>query len=229
MKLKLIAMGLLVFSMNMHASARVQVLQLDNGITTYLEEVPTDNNILTGNYTFENYRKDNELELAFEVIVNLAKKVWSLVEANKPVADIRFSYANALPQGLKSGEELQGFSDLQFRSMRYHGVNGFGMNVFDVTYTLIHRYGGNYDGVGKYLENVTVLPQKVSVLWGYNVSMAVEKISTVNVGTKASPIASLLMGVNSKVSTVLKTSEKHEVFSFRGDSAKVLSPSLDQY
>ncbi len=203
--------------------------QLDEDILTYMEEVPTDASAIEAirRTQFQPLREEGEIGIIIDVIVNLGKKLWAFVEANKPVVDIKHSYANALPKGVISSDTLQGFSEVQFRSLRYSGKNGFGNNVFDVTYTLVHRYGGNYDGEGSYLENVTVLPQKVEVLWGYNLSMSVDSISTVNVGTKKAPVASLLMQVNTKVSTVIKSSETHNVFSFRGDSSKVTSPILD--
>ncbi|NQW46044.1 MAG: hypothetical protein HQ462_11660, partial [Deltaproteobacteria bacterium] len=88
-------------------------------------------------------------------------------------------------------------------------------------YSLVHRFGGTYDGRGKYLENVTVIPTNVEVLWGYTLSYDVEKVSVVNSGTRENPIASILLGTNFKVSTVIKSSESHSLYEFRGDRSEV--------
>lgn len=65
-------------------------------------------------------------------IINLGSKIWKIIEAGKPVVDVKYAYANALPKGVRSSEELDGFSDLQFRSVRHYGKNLYGMVVYDV-------------------------------------------------------------------------------------------------
>lgn len=151
-------------------------------------------------------------------VINIGEKVWTIIEKNKPVVDIRYTYANALPEGVKSSRELERFSDLQARSFRTYGKNWFNATVYDVTYTVIHRYNGSYQGRGRYLENVTILPSNVSALWGYKVNMDVGNVSTVNVGTAADPVASILMEMNFGVSTVIKSHHRRSVYQFRGDS-----------
>ena len=156
-------------------------------------------------------------------IVNIGEKVWKLIEKNKPVVDVRYTYANAIPECVKSSSELERFSDLQSRSFRMHAKNWFGSTVYDVTYTLLHRFGGSYKGRGQFLENVTVLPSKVSALWGYTVNMNVTNVSAVNVGTTDSPIGSVLMDMNFSVSTVFKAHQVRSVFQFRGDSNRAIA------
>jgi hypothetical protein len=94
-----------------------------------------------------------------------------------------------------------------------------GATVYDVTFTVVHRYGGSFKGKGKYLENVSVIPSNVSVLWGYTMNIDVAKANAVNVGTDEKPVAALTLELVSKVSTMLKADETHTVFQFRGDSA----------
>lgn len=161
---------------------------------------------------------DGEVDLA--TIVNIGEKVWKVIQDNKAVLNTKTTYANALPKGL-NGSDLENFSSPQFRSFRMYGKNLFGMTVYDVTYTVVHRYGGTFEGKGKYVENVTVLPHQVSALWGYNVNMLVSNVSASNVGSKESPIGSVMMEMYFRVSTVFKVMEYRNVFEFRGDSAAV--------
>lgn len=162
-----------------------------------------------------------------EQIVNLGERVWKFVERNKPVINVKRAYANALPKGVRSSEDLDGFSPLTYRSFRMKGKNGFGNKVYDTTYTLIHRYGGRYDSKGYYLENCTVLPHKTEALWGYTVDVGVENIGTVNVGTKERPVGSLVMEMAFRVGTIIKTSEFRTVYEFRGDSRGVTTINND--
>ena len=163
----------------------------------------------------------SEVEVLFDQIVNLGKKMWALVENNKPVVNVNYMYANALPKGVRSSEELDNFSELQHVSYRVYGQNLYGMNVYDLTYSLVHRYGGSYQGRGKFLDSVAVVPSRLEVLWGYNVNYNVEKVSVVNTGTRENPVGAILLETNFKVSTVIKSSESHSVYDFRGDNAKV--------
>jgi hypothetical protein len=102
----------------------------------------------------------------------------------------------------------------------------YGVTVYDVTYTLVHRFGGQYEGRGAYLESVTVLPQHVEVMWGYKLDFFVEKVSAVNIGTRENPVASLALETTLNVSTVLQEMRLKNLHEFRGDSAVVNSTEV---
>lgn len=165
-------------------------------------------------------------EIDWNAIVNVGKEVWKVIEDNAPVAKIEYDYATALPRGIASAGELDGFSDLTFQSWRLHGRNVLGMTVYDVTYTLVHQFGGSYQGQGQYLATVSILPSKVEVIWGYTLNMKVATISTLNVGTTASPIGSAALEMSFNVKSAFKDSTSTMLFQFRGDRAEVVSTSL---
>jgi hypothetical protein len=165
-------------------------------------------------------------EVDIDQIINIAKKVWTVIEANKPVVNIKYHFANALPQGVTSSAALAGFSDIETRSVRLWGTNGFGITVYDVTLTTVHQYGGNYNGKGKYLETVTILPSNVNVLWGYTVNYTVDNVSVLNGGSSEDPIAMISLQAKFKVETVLQTTEVNTVYQFRGDSPTVKTSGI---
>jgi hypothetical protein len=150
-------------------------------------------------------------------IVNIGKRIWQVIEANKPVVNVSYLYANALPKGARA-EDLDNFSDIQDKSFHAYGTNYLGMTVYDVVYTVVHRYNGSYKGRGKYLENVSVIPSHVQVAWGYTLDLDVTKTATVNVGTSSRPVASLALELTLKTHTVMKSDESRSLFQFRGDS-----------
>lgn len=221
--MKIFTLALLLVSSMVTASPISTTFNKDLQIYESVEKVSTPSNL---GVVFEKpmlHRGDDVTEsiVIFDQLINLGKKVWALIESNKPVVNVSYLYANALPKGVRSSEELDQFSELQSTSYRMHGTNLYGITVYDVTYSLVHRFGGSYDGRGKYLENVTVIPSNVEVLWGYTLSYDVEKVSVVNSGTRENPIASILLGTNFKVSTVIKSSESHSLYEFRGDRSEV--------
>ena len=161
-----------------------------------------------------------------DTIINIGQKAWDIIKANQPVANIKYNFANALPQGIASSASLAGFSDLQSSSVRLWGTNGFGMTVYDVTLTAVHQFGGNLDGKGHYLETVTILPSHVSVLWGYTVNYSVDTVNALNGGTKEDPIAKIALHAKFKVQTIVKKTEVNTVYQFRGDSADVATSGI---
>lgn len=206
------------------AFADQPVRHLDNGIEHFVEEIATPNDVadaLEDSFS-RGVRRADELVL-IEKIINLGQKIWKIIEDNKPVVNVKYMFANAVPKGVKSTEDLDGFTPIQYKSFRVYGKNGFGSTVYDLTYTLLHRYNGTYEGRGRYLDAVTVLPHKLDVLWGYKVNYNVDRVSTVNLGTKDAPIASVLMEMTFKVATVMKESRITQAYEFRGDSADVRS------
>lgn len=170
----------------------------------------------------------NETLVLIEQIVNLGERIWKFIADNKPVINVKRAYANALPKGVRSSEDLDGWSPLQYRSFRMHGKNGFNATVYDVTYTLVHRFQGNYNGQGAYIENATVLPHKVEALWGYTVDVGVENVGAVNVGTKEAPVGGLTMELAFRVSTIIKAAEFRSVYEFRGDTDRVTTIREDK-
>lgn len=170
----------------------------------------------------------NDTLVLIEQIINLGERIWKFVADNKPVINVKRNYANALPKGVRTSEDLDGWSALQYRSYRMYGKNGFGAKVYDTTYTLTHRFQGNYEGQGQYLENATILPHKVEALWGYTLDMGVEGVGAVNVGTKTAPVGSLVMEMYFKVQTIIKASEFRSVYEFRGDRSDVTTIREDK-
>ncbi len=162
-------------------------------------------------------------DIILDQVINIGTKIWQLIEKGKPTVHVGFPYAHAMPAGIQSPMQLEGFSDLNYTSYKTTYQNPFGTKVFDLVYTTVHQYGGSVAENGQYLGNVTILPSKVSVAWGYDVSVDVREVGTSNMGSAASPVAGLLLEIKSQVKTVLKEEVTHEVFSFRGDSSRVTS------
>lgn len=177
------------------------------------------------NISYDRFITEEDPFILISKIVNLGKDLWQIIERNKPVVNVSIDFASAVPATVSNIIELQNFSDLQFQSFRIWGTNLLGQTVFDVVYTLVHQYGGSYKGIGKFLANVTVLPSKIDVKFGYTVSVKVVNVSSINIGTKENPIGSVIMHLKFSVSSVIKYYESNKIFQFRGDSPAVVKIS----
>ncbi len=152
-------------------------------------------------------------------IVNLAQKVWDIIEKNQPVVNITTNYANAVPFGTSHWTQLQGWSKPATKKYAFSMKNAYGADVVKVTYQVHYTYNGNFQGKGKFLTGVTVEPLSVTTAWGYKVTLVSEvPDSTIaNVGTSADPIASMQVQLRWTAHTAVKDITSKAIYYVQGD------------
>lgn len=156
-------------------------------------------------------------EIDLGTIISLGEKIWSIIEKNKPVVTQNYSAVSAVPQGIKTWEELQGWSEPVIRLYKLAYTNKFNQHVVDFNFRVAYTFGGNYDGKGKYLSRVEIDPSILNVMWGYKFNASGEALNIVNVGTKDAPMAAMEIRLNWSVDTVLKHMQQSVRFYIRGD------------
>lgn len=155
--------------------------------------------------------------ITLDDIINLGQKIWTIVEKNKPVVNLKIQKADALPNGVKEWMDLECWQIPESRVYRVSYKNGFGMTVVNIAFRVNYTYGGRVNGQGRYLSQVTVLPAQLDVAWGFKVTGEVRIANVTNAGTKAFPVGAIQMDVNWVISTPVKYSESTETFYVRGD------------
>ena len=179
-------------------------------------------------------KKSSSLDLDFEIgeatasaliadilldkIINIGKKIWTLVDANKAVANFSGDRASAVPLGISSWEQMQEWKAPS--SQLYHVAykNFLGMTVLDFTFRLIYSYGGTVNGQGQYLTQIGVLPADLMVRWGYHFNVHASVPGITNAGTSASPIAAAEILVDWTLDNFFgKHIEGSQSFYVRGD------------
>ncbi len=146
------------------------------------------------------------VDVVVDKVINIGKKIWEVVKAGKPVVSAKEMRATALPQGAKDWRQLQGWEAPRSRTYRIAYTNLYGMTVVDYSFRITYTYGGNVDGVGRYLTNVSVVPAKASVAWGYSFDSEASVPSVINLGSKTAPVA----GMELQIKWTVKTALKHE-------------------
>ena len=150
-------------------------------------------------------------------IVNIGKQIWNIIEANQPVANVTMNSASAVPEGITNWQDLAGWEAPQTKTYETTCTNGFGMTVVDFQYRISFIPGGTYNGRGKYLANVTVEPQNVTVAWGFKFNAQATVPSITNAGTVRSPIAAANVVVQWSVDTVAQHQSQSAEYYLRGD------------
>lgn len=161
-------------------------------------------------------------------LINTASKIWSIVQQNAPVVNISSKYATAYPQGITAAAQLAGWSMPKTYEYEFSAKNLYGMNMIDCKYRVTFSYNGSYKGKGKFLTAVAVIPEAVSVGWGYHFDMNadVPDSTIVNVGTETDPVAAMQLKLSWKMSTVLKEVDGTGVYYVQGNGlfSEIASP-----
>ncbi|MCM2323290.1 MAG: hypothetical protein NDJ90_08500 [Oligoflexia bacterium] len=155
----------------------------------------------------------------FEEFVNIGKQAWQIVVNNKPVWAYEQNTATIVPKGVSDWRELQGWSAPQSRTFRLVFENLYGMDVVEFDYRILYTYGGNVNGKGAYLSNVTIVPAKLNVTWGFTFNANVSIPNITNAGSHLNPMAATELQIHWSVDTVLKHMENTDNFYVRGDGA----------
>ncbi|HBB66878.1 MAG: hypothetical protein A2X28_10230 [Elusimicrobia bacterium GWA2_56_46] len=157
--------------------------------------------------------------VVIDQIINIASKVWNIIQQNAPVVNINTQYAAAVPQGITSWNQLSEWKKPKSYIYGFRAKNLYGMSVVDVKYKVIFTPGGKYQGKGRYLTGVTVVPTKVNVSWGYRFSLAaqVPDSTVINEGSGEDPLASLQLKTAWRISTAIKSFDGASVYYIRGD------------
>jgi hypothetical protein len=80
-------------------------------------------------------------------------------------------------------------------------------------------WGGSYQGKGKYLSQIQVIPNKINVAWGYSLSAQTSIPTVLNMGTSDNPIAGAEIHLSYQVDTILKKQQFDWVFFAKGDGS----------
>ncbi|HAM35639.1 MAG TPA: hypothetical protein DEB40_03650 [Elusimicrobia bacterium] len=152
-------------------------------------------------------------------ILNLAEKIWSVIENNKPAVDVQTQYASALPQGISHWSQLEGWKPPQGTIYAFSAKNSYGATAIKARYQVLRTCAGSYKGKGKYLTAVTIQPLEIDVAWGYKFSLAVEipDSSVVNVGTSEDPVAGMTPIIKWTIATSIKESRGSALYYLQGD------------
>lgn len=180
--------------------------------------------------TLEQRRPTSATQLdpgGFGGILNRAQWVWDVLSSNRPLVTTDFEkYAEALPKTASNAMELTGWEKPILVQVRTHALNRAQIRVATVVYAIQFSYGGRFKGRGRYLANVVVVPQRISVVPGFHVDLKAQVMAVLNFGTARNPIAVIQLLIIEKVSSMLADKTDTRSFLIRGDGKfSELTPS----
>ncbi len=158
------------------------------------------------------------IEVVVDRIINIGKKLWAILDAGRPVVNIKTYTANALPQGLTCWSDLTGWNVPKSKVYKVAYENAYGAEVVTFAYRVSFTAGGSLNGQGKYLTNATIMPADIDVSWGFSLDAQAEVPSVFNTGTKEAPVAGMQMLMKWQVKSVMSHLEQAETFYVGGNN-----------
>jgi hypothetical protein len=159
----------------------------------------------------------DEAEVVLDQMIRIGEKIYKIVDQGRPVYNYSLERTNVVPKGMKDWSELQGWLSPVTKRYERKIKNAYGITVVYMRYRIEFTPGGSYNGRGRYLQAISILPEKVEVAWGYTLDVTVSVPAIANAGTSRDPIAAAQVLIDSKISTVLKSGEYSESYFVRGD------------
>ncbi len=168
--------------------------------------------------TYPTWPSTGSGDFRLDLILNLAEKLWQIIQDGRPTFTSTSAMANALPEGARSAWDLQGWVGTpRVAVYKIRFKNAFGAEVGHYSYRLMFTYGGNVHGKGRYLSSVKVVPDSVSVPWGCALDAKVDVVNTIALGDARNPTAQIELLVSHSLSSYFKTLTGSQSFLVKGD------------
>lgn len=154
-------------------------------------------------------------------VVALGEAIYELINKGRPVINTSYEPLSIVPKDPMSKEfidpmDMEGFS-MPVEKMYRTRIKAFGITdavVFE--YKLIYSYGGSYNGAGKYLAGVNIIPVRVVAKRGYTVNSTMSMTGMMNHGTRANPIVGVMLTVKYQIGNSGKVMERNDTFHITG-------------
>ncbi len=164
-------------------------------------------------------------------VVALGEAIYALVEKGRPKITTDYAPISILPRdpsntatdpALKYAVDpfdMEGFS-FPVEKMITSKVKGpTGAAAVEFKYKVLYSYGGSYNGAGKYLTVINIIPASVKVGHGWTLNSSMKLTGMMNHGTRANPIVGAMITVKYTISSATKAFERNDTIYISGDGS----------
>jgi len=155
-------------------------------------------------------------------MVALGEAFYELVKKGKPTNVTEYAPISVVPRDPNTKEHVDPF-DLENFSMPVEKnfvtsiKNGMGQEVVKFSYKVLFSYGGSYNGKGRYLANVIIVPGSIRTSFGWDFSATMKLSGIMNHGTKENPIAGVMVTVKYQMNSWVAAFERNDTIHITGN------------
>lgn len=152
-------------------------------------------------------------------IVALGEDLYRLVIKGKPTNTTSYAPISVVP---KENNVVVDVLDLDYwetpikRTYEVVYKNYYDMDVVTFRYAVIFAYGASYNGKGKYLTGVQIVPDYARTLFGFDFEATMRLGGIQNNGTKANPLAGATILLEYTVSSIMNVDSRVDSFFVTG-------------
>jgi hypothetical protein len=81
----------------------------------------------------------------------------------------------------------------------------------------MYSSGGSYNGKGKYLTGITIVPGNIQATRGWIIDSSMKLGGIMNHGTRENPIVGAIITIKYQISNMGKATERNDTIHIRGD------------
>jgi hypothetical protein len=147
-------------------------------------------------------------------MVALGEALYDLVKKGKPTNTTDYAPISVVPRDPTTKEfidpfELEGFTMPVERNFKTKITSTLGREV-------VYAYGGSYNGAGKYLTSVMIVPSSVRTSFGWDFNASMKLGGMMNNGTKAQPVAGVVLNVKYQMNSWTTSFERNDTIYING-------------
>lgn len=155
-------------------------------------------------------------------MVALGEAIYELVKKGRPTNVTEFAAISVVPKDKETKQhvdpfELEGFSMPVERNFTAKITNGLGKEVVKFDYAIVYSYGGSWNGSGKYLTNVMIVPKNIRTTFGWDFNATMKLSGIMNHGSKADPVAGAMVTVKYQMNSWTAAFERNDTVHLTGN------------
>lgn len=185
-------------------------------------DIPVDPGPVTGSSFGNRVDTAGRVITVARDMVALGEAIYELVRKGKPSNMTEYAPISVVPRDPMTKEyldpfELEGFSMPVERNFISRVKNGTGKEVVKFAYKVIYSYGGSYNGAGRYLTNVLIVPSSVVTRFGWEFNASMRLSGIMNHGSRANPIAGVMVTIKYQMNSWSTAFERNDTIHITGN------------
>ena len=170
----------------------------------------------------DNVEKTGKVIQIARDVVALGESIYELVKKGRPTNVTEYAPISVVPRDPMSKEyvepfDMEGFSFPVEKSYVARVKDGTGREAVTFNYKVIYSYGGSYNGVGKYLTNVIIIPGSVVTRFGWDFNASMKLSGIMNHGSKANPVAGVMVTIKYQMNSFASAFERNDTVHITGN------------
>lgn len=164
-------------------------------------------------------------------VVALGEAIYALVEKGRPKVTTEYAPISILPRDASNPStdaatrnvvdafDMEGFSFPVEKMITAKVKSPTGKEAVVFQYKVVYSYGGSYNGTGKYLTGINIIPASVKVGYGWSFNSSMKLTGMMNHGTRANPVVGAMITIKYSMNSSTQAFERNDTIYISGDGS----------